>query len=208
MCSMTKDKAEPRALGPASLRERKKERTRRELVAAALQLFEQKGYDATTIDEIAEAAEVSPRTFFRYFANKEEVAMGEVVDQSIIELVGARPAGEPLIESLRHVVADSLALVNESDREALLPRLKIVYRTPSLRGRRWEYQLRFGRIAGAALAERLGLPPDDLGSRVTATAALIAVEVAMDRWQERDGRDDLGELLQAAVSSLGEAFGG
>jgi AcrR family transcriptional regulator len=205
---MTNDKAEPRALVPASLRERKKERTRRELVAAALQLFEEKGYDATTIDEIAEAAEVSPRTFFRYFANKEEVAMGEVVDQSIIELVGARPAGEPLIESLRHVVADSLALVNESDREALLPRLKIVYRTPSLRGRRWEYQLRFGRLAGAALAGRLGLPPDDLGSRVTATAALIAVEVAMDRWQERDGRDDLGELLQAAVSSLGEAFGG
>ncbi|MGA3031507.1 MAG: hypothetical protein ABSE58_12380 [Candidatus Limnocylindrales bacterium] len=120
----------------------------------------------------------------------------------------ARPAGEPLIESLRHVVADSLALVNESDREVLVPRLKLIYRTPSLRGRRWEYQLRFGRIAGAALAARLGLPPDDLGSRVTATAALIAVEVAMDRWQERDGRDDLGELLEAAVSSLGDAFGG
>jgi AcrR family transcriptional regulator len=205
---MTNDGAEPRTVDPASLRERKKERTRRELVAAALQLFEQKGYDATTVDEIAAAAEVSPRTFFRYFADKEEVAMGEVFDQSIIDLVGARPAGEPLVESLRHVVADSLGLMNESDREALLPRLKIVYRTPSLRGRRWEYQLRFGRVAGAALAGRLGLPPDDLGSRVTATAALIAVEVAMDRWQERDGRDDLGELLQAAVSSLGAAFGG
>lgn len=205
---MTNDGAQPRTVDPASLRERKKERTRRELVAAALQLFEQKGYDATTVDEIAAAAEVSPRTFFRYFADKEEVAMGEVFDQSVIDLVNARPAGEPLVESLRHVVAGSLGLMNESDREALLPRLKIVYRTPSLRGRRWEYQLRFGRTAGAALAERLGLPPDDLGSRVTATAALMAVEVAMDRWQERDGRDDLGELLQAAVSSLGEAFGG
>lgn len=204
---MTNDGAQPRTVDPASLRERKKERTRRELVAAALQLFEQKGYDATTVDEIAAAAEVSPRTFFRYFADKEEVAMGEVFDQSVIDLVNARPAGEPLVESLRHVVAGSLGLMNESDREALLPRLKIVYRTPSLRGRRWEYQLRFGRTAGTALAERLGLPPDDLGSRVTATAALMAVEVAMDRWQERDGRDDLGELLQAAVSSLGEAFG-
>jgi AcrR family transcriptional regulator len=205
---MTNDGAELRTVDPASLRERKKERTRRELVAAALRLFEQKGYDATTVDEIAAAAEVSPRTFFRYFADKEEVAMGEVFDQSVIDLVNARPAGEPLVESLRHVVAGSLGLMNEGDREALLPRLKIVYRTPSLRGRRWEYQLRFGRVAGVALAGRLGLPPDDLGSRVTATAALMAVEVAMDRWQERDGRDDLGELLQAAVSSLGAAFGG
>jgi len=205
---MAIDSTEPQVVEQASLRERKKERTRRDLVAAALELFEQKGYDATTIDEIAAAADVSPRTFFRYFANKEEVAMGETVDQPLIEAIAARPAGEPLIESLRHLVAEGFALMDEGDTEALLPRLKIIYRTPSLRARRWEYQLGFGRKAGAALAERLGLPPDDLGSRVTATAALIAVEVATDLWQEGDGQGDLGQLLDAAISSLSDAFGG
>ena len=79
-----------------------------------------------------------------------------------------------------------------TDREALLARLRIVYRTPSLRARRWEFQLEMGRISGAMLAVRRGLPPDDLGSRVTAAAAFTTIEVAMDHWQQHDGRDDLG----------------
>jgi hypothetical protein len=107
-----------------------------------------------------------------------------------------------------HVVADSLVLVSEEDREALLARLRIVYRTPSLRARRWEYQLEMGRISGAALAERRGLPPDDLGSRVAAAAVFTAIEVAMDHWQQHEGRDDLGAVIDAAIGHLGDAFGG
>jgi hypothetical protein len=86
--------------------------------------------------------------------------------------------------------------------------LRIVYRTPSLRARRWEYQLEMGRISGAILAERRGLPPDDLDSRVTAAAVFTAIEVAMDHWQQHEGRDDLGEVIDAAISHLGGAFGG
>ena len=193
---------------PVSLRQRKRARTRAALIAAALGLFARQGYEATTIDEIAAAADVSPRTFFRYFASKEEVALGDDLGPGILQLLAARPADESLLESVRHVVADSLVLVSEEDREALLARLHIVYRTPSLRARRWEFQLEMGRISGATLAERRGLPPDDLGSRVTAAAVFTAIEVAMDHWQQHDGRDELGAVIDAAISHLGEAFGG
>jgi AcrR family transcriptional regulator len=193
---------------PASLRQRKRARTRAALIEAALDLFERQGYDATTIDEIAAAADVSPRTFFRYFATKEEVALGDDTGQALLGLLAARPADEPLLESVRHVVRDGLSLVSREDREALLARLRIVYRTPSLRARRWEFQLEMGRISGAIVAERRGLPPDDLGARVAATAAFATVEVAMDHWQQRDGREDLGAVLEAAIERLGAAFDG
>jgi AcrR family transcriptional regulator len=193
---------------PLSLRLRKRERTRAALIAAALDLFERQGYEATTIDEIAAAADVSPRTFFRYFATKEEVALGDDLGHEILGLLAARPAEEPILESVRRVITDGLALISEDDRVALLARLRIVYRTPSLRARRWEFQLEMGRITGAIVAERRGLPPDDLGSRVTAAAAFTAIEVAMDHWQQRDGRDDLRAVLDAAIGHLGHAFSG
>jgi len=194
--------------GSASLRQRKRARTRAALIAAALDLFERQGYEATTIDEIAAAADVSPRTFFRYFATKEEVALGDDLGPEILRLLVARPTDEPMLESVRRVIIDGLALISEDDRQALLARLKIVYRTPPLRARRWEFQLEMGRITGAIVAERRGLPPDDLGSRVTAAAAFTAIEVAMDHWQQRDGREDLGAVLDAAIGHLGHAFSG
>jgi AcrR family transcriptional regulator len=193
---------------PGSLRQRKRARTRAALIAAALELFERKGFEATTIDEIAAAADVSPRTFFRYFATKEEVALGDDLGHELVDLIAARPAEEPMLESVRRVISDGLALISEDDRKALLARLRIVYRTPSLRARRWEFQLEMGRISGALLAERRGLQPDDLGSRVTAAAAFTAIEVAMDHWQQHDGREDLVTVLDAAIDHLGRAFGG
>jgi AcrR family transcriptional regulator len=205
---MTTRRDVPGAPEPVSLRQRKRARTRAALVAAGLELFEKQGYEGTTIDEIAAAADVSPRTFFRYFSTKEDVALGDDVGPEILRLLAARPADEPMLESARHVVADSLALVSEDERAALLARLRIVYRTPSLRARRWEYQLEMGRISGAILAERRGLPADDLDSRVTAAAVFTTIEVAMDHWQQREGRDDLGEVIDAAIGYLGDAFGG
>ena len=200
------DLARPGA--PGSLRQRKRARTRAALIAAALELFERQGYDATTIDEIAAAADVSPRTYFRYFATKEEVALGDDLGEELLALIAARPAEEPMLESVRRVIGDGLALISDDDRAALLARLRIVYRTPSLRARRWEFQLEMGRIAGAILAERRGLRSDDLGSRVAAAAAFTAIEVAMDHWQQHDGREDLVTVLDAAIDHLGHAFSG
>src|SRR5256886_2373987 len=89
---------------PAGLRQRKKQRTKKVLVDAAFTLFRRKGFDATTIDEIAEAVELSPRTFFRYFDSKEDVAL-TLQDQQFSALYAAfaaRPTDEPVLTALRH----------------------------------------------------------------------------------------------------------
>src|SRR5580700_7601236 len=85
------------------LRERKKARTSQALEDAALELFATKGFDATTIEEIADAVEVSPRTFFRYFGSKEEVLFAEDAtrDGDLAEFLATRPAGESSLEKLR-----------------------------------------------------------------------------------------------------------
>jgi AcrR family transcriptional regulator len=87
----------------SGLRERKKQRTRDALTDAAFTLFGSKGFEATTIDEIADAVEVSPRTFFRYFASKEEVALSLMDQQlgAILDRFAQRPADEPVLTALR-----------------------------------------------------------------------------------------------------------
>src|SRR5918994_6863200 len=92
------------------LRERKKARTREAIIDAALDLFESKGFDATTIDDIAAAAEVSPRTFFRYFESKLDVVMARNApkEPTIGPLLAARPASEGPIEAMRQVMREEL----------------------------------------------------------------------------------------------------
>ncbi|MGW5641199.1 TetR family transcriptional regulator [Saccharopolyspora sp. NPDC003752] len=95
------------------LRARKKQRTRAALIDAGLDLFLTKGYDATTIDEIAAEVEISSRTFFRYFAGKEDVALakGDEFDELVLEALATRPAAEPPLLALRHAV---LAMIHEA----------------------------------------------------------------------------------------------
>src|SRR5258706_12317328 len=92
-------------LKEAGLRERKKERTREALEAAALDLFERKGFDHTTVEEIADACDVSRRTFFRYFSSKEDAFSGDhsVKTALLASLLAARPEDEPALESIRTV---------------------------------------------------------------------------------------------------------
>ena len=88
----------------SGLRARKKAATRRALQEHALRLFLADGYDATTVDAIAQAANVSPMTFYRYFPTKEDVVLADDYDPMLGSLIAARPADEPAIESLRHAL--------------------------------------------------------------------------------------------------------
>ncbi|WP_030174998.1 TetR family transcriptional regulator [Spirillospora albida] len=109
--------AEPASAPPEQgLRERKKERTRRAIAGAALRLFAERGYEETTIADIAAAAEVSPRTFFSYFPSKEDVVFAEIDDRlaEVADRLAHRPADEPPLETIRHsVVAVLEAIVSE-----------------------------------------------------------------------------------------------
>jgi AcrR family transcriptional regulator len=103
----------------AGLRERKKQRTRWAFIDAALDLFLAQGYEATTIDEIVAAVDVSQRTFFRYFAGKEDVALSFLAgyDEIFIQALTERPAAEPPVAALRAALNASLSAVEESDEE-------------------------------------------------------------------------------------------
>src|SRR3954469_6672025 len=92
----------------AGRRERKKQRTREALVNAAFRLFSEKGFEATTVEEIADAVDVSSRTFFRYFASKEDVVLTFQEEQQamFLERLRARPATEPVVTALKHAAIE------------------------------------------------------------------------------------------------------
>ena len=138
------------------LRERKKARTREAIIDAALDLFESKGFDATTIDDIAAAAEVSPRTFFRYFESKLDVVMARNApkEPTIGPLLAARPASEGPIEAMRQVMREEL--VAQVADPAHVRELQVVITTPSLRNLAREHFYEEEAEIASAFAARLG----------------------------------------------------
>jgi AcrR family transcriptional regulator len=165
------------------LRERKKARTREAIVNAAIDLFERQGYDATTVEEIAAAADVSERTFFRYFESKLEVVMApKTKDEPDIEaLLAARPAGETPIEAFRQVVTEQLGGVLSAD-DLRARQFQVVMRTPSLRSFAHEHFNEHRDDFARVFAKRMGVPDDSLAPQVMATAAAGVVWTVIDRW--------------------------
>lgn len=158
------------------LRERKKERTRRALIEAALRLFDEKGYEETTLAEIAAAADVSTRTFFSYFAGKEDVLFfdGAFVMERTLELVAAPRPGEPVVELLLRLIEESLAWRDAAAELAPL-RMRLIMTVPALQARAlhllFDSQLQLARALHGAYADRLDL--------IQATAAVGALTGAV-----------------------------
>jgi len=134
------------------LREVKKRRTQEALSAAALRLFASRGYDATTVEDIAAAAEVAPRTFFRYFATKEDVLFAdqETEDQLAARALGARRSGEGLGPALRRMVRE-LPAPSEPDAK-LRQRIRLILSTPALLARATQVLAASQKRLGHALA--------------------------------------------------------
>ncbi|NBE55667.1 TetR family transcriptional regulator [Streptomyces boluensis] len=121
------------------MRERKKRRTRDALLRAALELFTSRGYEQTTVDEIADAVDVSQRTFFRYFAGKEETvfALQEMIEDHFVEQLRSRPAHEPPLMALRGAVLDAWNAISECIEEVVPVELhmrafRMIESTPAL----------------------------------------------------------------------------
>jgi AcrR family transcriptional regulator len=190
----------------AGLRERKKAQTRRAIQEAALGLFLDKGYDATTVQEIANAAGVSHMTFFRYFPTKEDVVLADEYDPLLAELIAARPAGESALDSLQHAVREGLSRFYDADRAAVLTRTNLVLANPPLRARLWVYQAATERRIAEALAERDGVDPGELRLRVLAAAGLAAMNTAILVWTEGEGSIPLPEIIDQAFDLLRTAL--
>ena len=184
-------------------RERKRTRTRLMIQKEAFRLFGEKGYTETTVEEIADAAAISPSTFFRYFPSKEDVVLWDEYDALSLDLLEERPAGEPVVETMRLVIRESLAGLYRRDPEQLLARVRLDFTVPELRARIFDGQ-NHGIEQLVPILRRKKGAVDELHVRVAASALLGAVMVALDRWQRADGATDLLALVDEATDALAD----
>jgi AcrR family transcriptional regulator len=182
----------------SGLRERKKQKTRESIQRAALRLFAKQGYEETTIEQIAAAAEISPSTFFNYFPTKEDVVLFDAYDPMAIRMFLERPKDEPLNVVLRRVL-EELAEVFQRDQDVIMARGRLFLEVPELRARMWEETERTLVIINQILAERTGRRPDDFELRVTARLVTAAMMEAALEWMRSKGRRDLVELSNRAL---------
>ncbi|MFD9736414.1 TetR family transcriptional regulator [Umezawaea sp. NPDC059074] len=183
------------------LREQRKARTRKAIQEHALRLFLANGYDATTVEQIAAAAEVSPMTFFRYFPSKEAVVENDEYDPLLIDFIRAQPADLGPLAALREAVVRGMRAVYDTDKDALLVRTRLILTTPALRGRQWRNGDSTQALFVEALAARTG-GEVTFELRVLAAAALGALTTALSTWVDGDGADDLPTLMERGFDAL------
>jgi AcrR family transcriptional regulator len=188
----------------AGLRERKRARTRRFIQEQAMRLFLEHGYDATTVADVAAAAEVSSMTVFRHFPLKEALVLSDDYDALMVQRIQERPASEPLMPRLRSGLMQALDEVLVADRELLLTRTRFVLATPALRARLWETQYATQKALVAALLGDTSDPEQEFRVWVSTGVCLAAATAAVMRWAEDDGRPDLRELTERALTIAAE----
>jgi AcrR family transcriptional regulator len=186
------------------LRERRKKLTAEELEAAAFRLFGERGFDAVTVDDIAVEADVSRRTFFRYFASKEDVLLADhfVQLRRLREAIAARPLDEPIVTALRNALL-SLTSDFEERKEKIILRGRLMRDTPSLQARSLVHQKLWEDAMQVMVAERLGVDPvADLRPGVVSAATLAAMRVAFTNWLAAGCDGDLIALTAKALDLL------
>ncbi len=164
----------------SGLRERKKRRTRETLRREAFRLFELHGYAQTTVDQIAEAAEISPRTFFRYFPSKESVLINDEFIEPIIAAFLEAPAELSPVAAYRHAVAEVFTAMDSADYDYAISRQRLMYTLPEAKGGLYDEYIRTIRMLTDAMAKRLNRAEDDYQMRVVAGAITGVLMAAAD----------------------------
>jgi AcrR family transcriptional regulator len=180
-----------------SLRARKKAATEAALQDAALRLFVEKGYDATTIEEIVAEADVSRRTFFRYFGSKEEVIFKEGPHdlEALRRLLRERPKNEPALATLKHATVGFVRYL-EARRATILQFIAVIRNSPSLNARAAEIMGGWSAAVAEELATRCGTQVD-MKRRLLGSLAIAAIAAGVQDWSE-DPRVKLDEAVAQA----------
>jgi AcrR family transcriptional regulator len=161
------------------LRERKKQRTREAIVEAAFELFDERGFDGTTIADIAEAAEIAPRTFFSYFPSKDDVVFHDFEDKHamLASWLRDREPGTNAFDALREGIASMGGEPDPSHLREKQLRGRLIRENTSLAAHSEHLQGKFAELLAEAVAEDLGEAPGDLRPRLVAAATSAAVGV-------------------------------
>ena len=166
------------------LRERKKAKTRAAIREHALRLFREQGYDATTVEQIAEAAEVSHSTFFRYFPTKEDVVLQDDMELIWIDALRAQPPDIPPIAALRASLHDAFASLTADDLAKIRDTTDFALSVPAVRARMLDEFARTIQVMAVAVAERTGRNPEDFEVRTLVGAT---IGVAISSWFSAQG---------------------
>jgi len=202
MSALPDDQQTP-APGRPGLRERKKARTRAAIREHAFRLFREQGYDATTVDQIADAAEVSPSTFFRYFPTKEDVVLQDDMDTRWADAVRAQAPGLSPLAALRAAIPATFAGLAPGQLQLLQESSELATSVPAVRAR---FLDEFGRTIGvvaAAVAERSGRDPSD---PAVLTLAGAVMGVVMAAWFAAGDLPGMMALLQQGLALLEEGL--
>ena len=181
-------------------RARKRDATHQRLYETALQLFDERGYDAVSVSEIAAAAKVSVPTFYAHYPSKEHIVM-PIPDQSEIDaILAGQPAELPLADRVRGGMLAWLAHYGPEERTELLRRWRIVIASPALRNRAAEFERATASlVSGALAADGAG---GSVATDVVITASFSAYTQILLRWAEGNGKQSLEEVAEAVLDAL------
>ncbi|WP_019926310.1 TetR family transcriptional regulator [Nocardia sp. BMG111209] len=192
---MPSDPAKP------GLRERKKAQTRATILDCALRLFGEQGYEATTIEQIIDAAAVSESTFYRYFPTKEDLVLQDEYDPRIIAALRAQPADLPPITALRRAFGVVFGDLSGEQRAELRERTGLILTVPALRATMLDQLLGTMQQLAVPLAERAGRDPHDFAVRTVAGAIVGALTAVLAELAD-DPQADIAVLLDRVVEQL------
>jgi len=195
-------------MAQATLRERKKAATRLQLMTVALRLFETKGFDGTTVEEIAAAADVAPRTFFRYFPTKLDVLFADHPEEIALlrDTLADRPSDEAIIDTVRRFMLEGIGKA-VADPAPFLTRSRLVATVPAANAHSRYLDSKFeDEIAGEVAAERRRDAASDLEARFVARVTWGAACAARDIWVATDAKRDPRKLVNQAFDRLGQVL--
>jgi AcrR family transcriptional regulator len=183
------------------LRELKKERTRRSVQEMAMRLFKKQGYAETTVEQIAAAAEISPATFYRYFPDKEDVALSIDYSPFIEKVIAECPANESLA-GIVNTHYRHLAIWFESDRDLFITRYRLLRSVPDLKARRGLQRQALLDFLADLIAPRVGTQADNHELRLVLAISVAAESETVNYWAERGGTQSLADLLEHAYRKI------
>jgi len=187
------------------LRELKKTRTRQAVQQAAMRLFDTQGYAATTVEQIAAAAEISTATFYRYYSDKEDIVFGDDDRAVVEEVIAAQPPGETVAATIGALFR-RLAAEFEADRDAVIVRMRLMNGVPGLQARRWATRQKTADLLARLLAPRAHTVPDDRDLRLAIAVALAAEAETLFYWARTGGSSPLDHLLADALERIEPAL--
>jgi AcrR family transcriptional regulator len=189
-----------------SLRERKRLRAMRRIQTAALEQFEQHGFDEVTIEHIASHCEVSPSTIYRYFGTKEALVIWDEYDPMALQAIMAELADHPPLEAVRRVVHTVMSSALQQDDERIRRRMRLAYTTPSVEAASTLQAYKMAQLIAAILADKLERDADELDVQVFAHAFVGGLLGALRHWYASGFTTPFEEVIERPLAALERGF--